>query len=184
MGNPHPSFKEGSMQHITKALFTVLSNLLGLRDWRAARLPAIAGGSPASFAGETGGAPLVRTHRMRHTGEAAAGTDFEEVMLTVEFGCIVTGARFIPDATVAGSDTLTNTLAISNRTQTLTPASTTYPAASGFTAFTSKAFTLGNAANQVVAQGDVLTFKKTHLSTGTQGPSGTVEVDISRTDIT
>lgn len=137
---------------------------------------------PASFTGEVGISPSVRTYRLRHAVDAAAGTDFSEVVFVAEFAGTITGVRYIPDAAVSGATATANTLSLLNKTQTLTAAALAFIVNVDWVAFTSKVITLGTAANVVVAVGDVFSFAKTHASTGTAGPAGLLEVDVTRGD--
>jgi hypothetical protein len=136
-----------------------------------------------AFSGETGQAPLVYTMRMRHAAEGAAATDFSEVIGVAPFAGNVSGARFIPDTAVSGATATANTLAVLNKTQTLIPAALAYITGTDWVAFTSKSLTLGAAAAIVVVAGDVFSAVKTHASTGTAGPAGSFELDITRSDI-
>lgn len=138
----------------------------------------------STFTGQAGEAPLLRTIRARHDTDAAAGTDYTEVVGTAPFAGTISAVSYIPDAAVSGATSTATTLAVRNETQNLAAAALAFITGVDLVAFTAKALTLsGTAANLVVAAGDVITFKKTHASTGTAMSSGSVEVVFSRNDI-
>lgn len=137
-----------------------------------------------AFSGESGEAPRIVTHRVRHNTDAAAGTDYSEVLCTAPFAGTITGAVFLPDAAKSGDTTTATTWTIANKTQTLNAAALAFITGVDLVAFTSKAITVsGTGSNLVVALGDVIALVKTHASTGLAMPSGVVEVTFSRNDI-
>ena len=138
----------------------------------------------ASFTGEGTVAPLVRTIRSRHDTDAAAGTDYGEVIGAAPFDGVVSGVRFLPDAAVSGATTTATTWTVANKTKTLNAAALAFITATDLVAFTAKTITnSGTAANLVCAAGDVYALVKTHASTGTAMPSGSIEIDFSANSI-
>jgi hypothetical protein len=113
----------------------------------------------------------------------AAGSDATVNICAAPFAGKITGVRYAPNAVLTGANTDSRTLSIINKGQ----------AGSGTTTMASKAFTSGvnapasdetaitlsvTAADLIVAAGDIIAFKSTHVgSTGLADPGGLIEVD-------
>lgn len=108
-----------------------------------------------------------------------ATTDATTILGKADFAGTLTAASFVPNAAITGATSDKFTLTIVNKGAT--GVGTTVMATLDFTntvngvAFDEKAFTLGVAANLVVAAGDVLAVVSTHTgSTGLANPGGLV----------
>lgn len=116
----------------------------------------------------------------------AAGADFEVTVCAAPFTGTVTAVTYIADTAITGADTDSRTLQVFNKGAA--GAGTTKAAEKALTlgvnaaAFDETAVTLsGTAANLVVTEGDVLSFKSLHVgSTGLADPGGTVKITLSR----
>lgn len=132
----------------------------------------------------TGLAPLKQTFRAR-VALTAAGTDDEEVLFVAPYTGAVTAVRYNPDAAITGATATATTLAVRNRgaagAGTTVMASIAFITGTNAVAFDETTVPLhATVANRDAVAGDVITFQKTHASTGTATPDAEVEVDFSR----
>lgn len=152
----------------------------------------IAGGYTFGWNG-SGSAPKILTYtgtqsvgRNMVTAPAVgtAGNDLTTQAFIAPFAGTVTGVWYDPSSTFTGAATNARNWALNNYTQTLVPATFTGTgsgAAYNLTTGVANAFTLGNAANVVVAKNDVLQFVSTHTGTGLADPGGLVIAEFTPT---
>lgn len=116
---------------------------------------------------------------MRITLDAAAGTDYTYASVKVPFDIRVLEAVICPGAALTAADATANTITLGKSDGAggaiTTVASIVTNLASGnWVADTYKAMTLSTTfANTLVDDGQLLTLKKTHASTGTVTPAST-----------
>jgi hypothetical protein len=116
----------------------------------------------------------------------AAGSDAEIAVAKAPFDGTVTGVTYVPKSTITGANTDSRTISLLNKGQagsgTTAVASLALTNGVNATGFDEKALTLSvTAADLVVADGDILSFKSLHVgSTGLADPGGTVFVEFTR----
>lgn len=129
--------------------------------------------------------PLKRTLVML-AAALATNVDGSTILGKVPFAGAISAVGFIPNAAIAGQDTNTRRVAITNRGSaglgTTEAAFLQFNSAVNAVAFDEKAITLHvTLANRDVAAGDVLTIDSTTPGTGLADPGGLYIVEITRT---
>jgi hypothetical protein len=116
----------------------------------------------------------------------AANADFEVVICEAPYAGTLTSASYVTDTAVTGANTDSRTAQVINKGQagsgTTVMASKAFLSGTNATAFDETALTLSStAADLVVAEGDVITFKSLHVGgTGLADPGGTAWIEITR----
>lgn len=116
----------------------------------------------------------------------ATNVDGSTILGKVPFAGAVSAVGFVPNAAIAGQDTNTRRVAITNRGSaglgTTETAFLQFNSGVNGVAFDEKAITLHTTlANRDVAAGDVLTIDSTTPGTGLADPGGLYIVEITRT---
>jgi hypothetical protein len=118
--------------------------------------------------------------------DAAAGTDYVYGSIKVPFRVRVMDATICPGAALTAADATANTLTLAKADgaggAATTVASITTNLASGdWVADTFKSMTLSaTLANLLVADGPILTLKKTHAGAGTVTPASTLSIRVRK----
>lgn len=113
-----------------------------------------------------------------------AGDDADQIVARAPYAGTVTRVAIVSEAAVTGATSTKRTFTLTNKGQA--GAGSTAVAildlitGTDLVAFDEKDFTLGAAANLIVAEGDVLALVETHASTGTAHSGGQVVVEIAR----
>lgn len=116
---------------------------------------------------------------------STAGNDDTSVIGIAPYDGVVASVTYIPKSTITGAATNNRTIAVVNKAQdgsgATSVASLSFGNGTNATAFDEKALTLSaTAADLVVAKGDVLVFTSTHAGTGIADPGGVVVVSFAR----
>jgi hypothetical protein len=130
-------------------------------------------------------APLIRRLSER-VAAVAANADLESNLGAAPFAGTISAVIYTPDTVLTGANTESRTISIINKGQA--GAGTTAPASKAFVSGTNApaddetAITLSStAADLVVAEGDVIAWKSTHVgSTGLADPGGLASVEFTR----
>ena len=123
---------------------------------------------------------------MYMTLDAAAGTDYTYGSFKAPFAFQVVEAVVCPGAALAAADATANTYTLGKAdgaggSSTVVATLVTTLAGGNWVADTFKPMTLSATfANTLVARGQIVTLKKTHLSTGTVTPASTLAIKIRR----
>lgn len=123
---------------------------------------------------------------MYMTLDAAAGTDYTYGSFKAPFAFQVVEAVVCPGAALTAADATANTYTLAKADGAGGSATTiatlvTTLAGGNWVADTFKTMTLSATfANTLVARGQIVTLKKTHLSTGTVTPASTLAIKIRR----
>lgn len=116
------------------------------------------------------------------TLDAAAGTDYTYGAVKVPFNMRIIDVTVCPGSALTAADATANTYTLGKAdgaggSSTAVATLVTTLAGGSWVADTFKAFTLSaTAANLLVNDGQILTLKKTHLSTGTVTPASTCTI--------
>lgn len=119
---------------------------------------------------------------MPMTLDAAAGTDYTYALLKVPFNVQIIDVTICPGAALTAADATANTYTLAKAdgaggAATTVASVVTTVAGGSWVADTFKAMTLSaTAANLLVNDGQIMTLKKTHASTGTVTPASTCTV--------
>ncbi|MFE4701080.1 hypothetical protein ACFRIC_28875 [Streptomyces sp. NPDC056738] len=114
-----------------------------------------------------------------------AGNDNDSVLTQAPYACTVTAVQYVPVAAITGANTNSRTLTLVNKgadgTGTTTVATLALTSGVNLAANDEKAITLsGTAANLVLAAGDTLLWRSTHVGTGITDPGGLVRIQVNR----
>lgn len=118
--------------------------------------------------------------------DAAAGTDYTYASFKAPYAFQVVEAIICPGAALTAADATANTITLGKSDGaggaiTTIATVTTTLAGGSWVADTYKSMTLSaTAANLLVADGQLITLKKTHLSTGTVTPASTLALRIRK----
>jgi hypothetical protein len=116
------------------------------------------------------------------TLDAAAGTDYTYALIKVPFNVQIIDVTICPGAALTAADATANTITLAKAdgaggSATTVASIVTNVASGNWVADTFKSMTLSaTAANLLVNDGQILTLKKTHASTGTVTPASTCTV--------
>jgi hypothetical protein len=120
------------------------------------------------------------------TLDAAAGTDYVYGSIKVPYNVLVVDATICPGAALTAADATANTLTLAKAdgaggSATTVASIVTNVASGNWVADTFKALTLSaTAANRLVNDGQILTFKKTHAAGGTVTPASTLCIRVRK----
>lgn len=118
--------------------------------------------------------------------DAAAGTDYTYGSFKAQWAFQVLEAVICPGAALVAADATANTYTLGKAdgaggASTVIASLQTLVASGNWVADTFKALTLSaTVANTRVARGQIVTFKKTHLSTGTVTPASTLYLKVRK----
>jgi hypothetical protein len=118
--------------------------------------------------------------------DAAAGTDYVYGSIKVPFRVRVMDATICPGAALTAADATANTLTLAKAdgaggAATTVASITTNLASGNWVADTFKSMTLSaTLANLLVADGQILTLKKTHAGAGTVTPASTLSIRVRK----
>jgi hypothetical protein len=128
----------------------------------------------------SGQSPLVATFR-QHAAAVAQGADAEVALFEAPFDGTVTSVTYTPEAAITGANTDTRKVEVYNRKQdgtgTVQVALLQFNSGVNAAKWDEKDITLVTAD---VAQGDILSFKSTHVGAGLADPGGNVQVEFTR----
>lgn len=126
-------------------------------------------------------APLLTRVAATTPGAAAAASD--STALRAPVAGTVTRVSYTPEAAIAGAATNNRTVQVINRGQSgagaVVVATLTYDAGVNGVAYDEQNLTL-QAANLVIAAGDVLEFRSSPNGTGLADPGGSVLIEVNR----
>lgn len=130
-------------------------------------------------------APLVRTIEEGVPAVSTVGNDDDTVIAQAPFAGTVTAVNYVPEAAITGAATNNRTISLVNKGQagsgTTVVASLNFGNGTNATANNEVALTLSaTAADLVIAEGDTLQWRSTHIGTGIADPGGLARVTVSR----
>ncbi len=120
------------------------------------------------------------------TLDAAAGTDYVYGSIKVPYAVLVVEAVFCPGAALTAADATANTFTLAKAdgaggSATAVATSVTNVAGGSWVADVFKAMTMSaTPANRLVADGQILTLKKTHAAGGTVTPASTLTIRVRK----